>query len=728
MPTTLLEMLAESQQALNEATSTENEKRARLRHTDLEQELALCAQAAQEGYQKTAGHLEAIQALIDEAGTTVHDLGQTTSAQRGAPINDPISQQMQNSLTEMREIHDLAIAEIETNHRRLGTFNIVLFGRTMTGKSTLMEILTEGEGKSIGKGAQRTTRDVRSYEWNGLTITDVPGIAAYGGAQDDRTAIEAAGLADLIIYLITDDGAQEAEAEAVDLLRRTGNPILGICNVKKSVNNDLHIRRFLREQGKVFDPKRLDELVNTFHQLTGIDNQQSKINFKFAHLQARFIAAQPEHRERKTELIAASRFNDIEDQIYDEITRNGSFHRQRNFIETAARATYEIWQQTLSLKQAAYQIHDRMNDHVAETQTWQKQFHRSASTKIETTLKDTIGKLRRDIPAFVELHCENENLPANWERKVRQTDIHKQVRKLQDDLQQEVSEKVTTRIAEIVQELKDLQFRSEPLTIDASKISNHRKAWDWSIQGISGALGIAAIAALPIPPLAVALGIAAGVVQAIGMRFRRMFGNKAKGRQEAIGQIAPELHKNLDEVEDTLRTQLTDWLDKQLIGQQIFGLIQQIRTTASQAEKAARFYQFQVDGLNQRQQELNHDLLEALLSHIGEDPSTIEDLTAARVPGQALALRPTKGKQLARPTVDQLQAILQEPIEIFPSRCSRDYIIAWAFRLQPEAAAAIEIDQSRKLVHVDCQNSDPATSTRIEIAQQLTGLQITTSS
>ena len=55
-------------------------------------------------------------------------------------------------------------------------FSIVVFGRTMAGKSTLMEILTHGNGMSIGKGAQRTTLDVRDYHWQGMRITDVPGI------------------------------------------------------------------------------------------------------------------------------------------------------------------------------------------------------------------------------------------------------------------------------------------------------------------------------------------------------------------------------------------------------------------------------------------------------------------------------------------------------------------------------------------------------------------------
>ena len=37
-------------------------------------------------------------------------------------------------------------------------FTITVFGRTMAGKSTMMEVLTRGDGSSIGHGAQRTTR------------------------------------------------------------------------------------------------------------------------------------------------------------------------------------------------------------------------------------------------------------------------------------------------------------------------------------------------------------------------------------------------------------------------------------------------------------------------------------------------------------------------------------------------------------------------------------------
>ena len=161
---------------------------------------------------------------------------------------------MDNAIREMETLHDSALAEINSNRSRLETFNIVLFGRTMTGKSTLMEILNQGDGSSIGKGAQRTTRDVRSYQWNGLTVTDVPGIAAFEGGEDEKTAAEAAKKADLIIYLISDDGAQPAEAEAIDMLRKTGTSMLGICNVKRTVGTESDIKLFPSRPGQDIQP------------------------------------------------------------------------------------------------------------------------------------------------------------------------------------------------------------------------------------------------------------------------------------------------------------------------------------------------------------------------------------------------------------------------------------------------------------------------------------------
>lgn len=122
--------------------------------------------------------------------------------------------------------------DLERLHETQKEFTVLVFGRTMVGKSTLMEILTHGEGKSIGNGTQRTTRDVRDYHWNGLKVIDVPGIASFDGKEDDDLALSAAKSADLIMFLISDDGVQAEEAKHLANLLAIGKPVLGLINPK----------------------------------------------------------------------------------------------------------------------------------------------------------------------------------------------------------------------------------------------------------------------------------------------------------------------------------------------------------------------------------------------------------------------------------------------------------------------------------------------------------------
>ena len=137
--------------------------------------------------------------------------------------------------------------DLNNLRENLSKFSISLFGRTMAGKSTLMEIFTEGDGSSIGKGAQRTTLDVRKYQWNGLEITDVPGIGAFEGEDDEQIAFEAAKTADLILFLITDDAPQAVDAECFSKIVDLGKPIIGIMNVKKAIQDGNSLRLTTKE-------------------------------------------------------------------------------------------------------------------------------------------------------------------------------------------------------------------------------------------------------------------------------------------------------------------------------------------------------------------------------------------------------------------------------------------------------------------------------------------------
>ena len=227
----LLRILAESQTLLNKATESEECKRTETSGSELKRELAKLSQAARDAHAQASAQMGDLEGVIRNARNGINGL---MEADRGKEKREDnvVYEQINKAVDNMTTAHQTACKEIEHNLERLGTFNITLFGKTLSGKSTLMEILTKGSGKSIGKGAQRTTRDVREYTWNGMRITDTPGVAAFGGETDEDAAYAAAMQSDLITFLIADE-PQPTEVEHFARLRKTDKPMLGICNVKK---------------------------------------------------------------------------------------------------------------------------------------------------------------------------------------------------------------------------------------------------------------------------------------------------------------------------------------------------------------------------------------------------------------------------------------------------------------------------------------------------------------
>ncbi len=196
-----------------------------------------------------------------------------------------------------------------------------------------MEILTEGTGESIGKGAQRTTRDTREYSWknNNLKITDVPGIAAFDGQDDENVAYESAKQADLILFLITDDGPQAYEADCLSYLREMGKPIICVVNVKSSIQND-KLKLSIRDAEKKFDKERLDAIKDQFV-LYGknVGQNWDDIQFIYVHLLSAFMSQNEADTEIADKLHEISHIDDLTSQIIEQVETRGKYYRVKNF-------------------------------------------------------------------------------------------------------------------------------------------------------------------------------------------------------------------------------------------------------------------------------------------------------------------------------------------------------------------------------------------------------------
>jgi predicted GTPase len=122
---------------------------------------------------------------------------------------------------------------------RLSTFNLVLFGRTGAGKSSLIEALSSGDGEPISQGESDWTTDVREVHWRGSRLIDTPGIGGWGRTTS-RTVLEARAEdavadADVVILCFDTQSQQAGEfSKIAEWVSWYGKPVVAVLNSRNA--------------------------------------------------------------------------------------------------------------------------------------------------------------------------------------------------------------------------------------------------------------------------------------------------------------------------------------------------------------------------------------------------------------------------------------------------------------------------------------------------------------
>lgn len=155
----------------------------------------------------------------------------------GEKDSDSVAQQFDTLCTE-----ECARLKDVWNHRSqaLGDFNIVLFGRTGTGKSTLMEALSHGNGQSVSPGQSDWTVDIREVRWRDCRIIDTPGIDGWGRVASrttlEETARRAVETADIVLLCFDTQSQQVSEFKKVSQwVKEFGKPAVVALNVRDTL-------------------------------------------------------------------------------------------------------------------------------------------------------------------------------------------------------------------------------------------------------------------------------------------------------------------------------------------------------------------------------------------------------------------------------------------------------------------------------------------------------------
>lgn len=395
--------------------------------------LASCREAANRGASFAQRGLEQLDVTIQEGQKYIQNILTENTVKKDDPWNEQFQGMMKKQMKALGiagiRCRDEVRENIENRRREMEKFSITLFGRTMAGKSTLMEILCHGDGSSIGQGAQRTTRDVRTYEWNGLRITDVPGIGAFKGEEDEALAIEAAKKGDLIVFLLTDDNPNTTESQWMAKLRQMGKPILGILNVK--VNPDPDFELFQMDMESKFESQRLQEIIRQFFAFSHLSGQDwANTQFIPCHLLCAYEAQKEKDPERRKAYEEMSRFSDVTKALVDCVQQCGTMIRMKTFVDLAERPILDLRAEIQASLQAGHAGHDGLQSIMYEFQKRSQKFSSSFRKDKEQLLR-TMRTSLRNVDTFVEenYQAKQEEIEDRFKDFIERKDLNGQLQR-----------------------------------------------------------------------------------------------------------------------------------------------------------------------------------------------------------------------------------------------------------------------------------------------------------
>ena len=519
-------------------------------NTDIEEALHECQAYAQKGYDIASNTWNTIhQALLAEERKVKKVDKQQGKISRLA--DEELIKKKKQGLASFMEMDKELKQDLSYLQKQQKEFSVLVFGRTMVGKSTLMEIMTHGSGASIGNGSQRTTLDVRDYHWKGMKITDVPGIASFDGREDDRLALEAAKAADLILFLISDDGVQQEEAKNLAELRRLGKPVLGIINVKLGITEQVRSLDMKRLRNKMAERERIETICNQFRQFAGNFQQDwGDLTFVPVHLKAAYLG-----QDKNPELWEVSNFTEVEAYILSKVQQDGCFLRIKTFLDRViiplqGRMEMLYENSGISLTEA-FEYQKKCQ----ELTEWKKIFVEDSQEKFSNLCTRVKNKLARGIREFAEDNYENEDAGEDWKEYLQEE------LKLEADCMsflQERANKCSRKRRELMDSLKtELTFAGVNVEFDDISMDS---IFDTQFWGSAAAIAAGLISG----PIGIAIGIVTW-----------LFGSSKEEKiREAKAKLRAALQDAMDECGyvDTLMDSVAKTMNEEIFGKGVEGL------------------------------------------------------------------------------------------------------------------------------------------------------------
>jgi hypothetical protein len=463
-------------------------------------------------------------------------------------------------------------------HDLKAPMRVVLMGRTMAGKSSLLSALTGSNSERIGDGRQRFSRDTFgavASACQDIELVDTPGVGAHGGADDTEIALEAALSADVIVWVNSSDSIQEESSAALRLLGVIGKPIIVAVNCRQSLEGVGRLN-LLRFPDRVFGGREglLDEIKRHLA-FAGVEP------LAVVHIHA-LAAAGAVSSDIDHELLAASRIADLTDVLLREHEVHSEARRALRVVDGQRHSAEGL---ALALDVGAARLRSRATRDREMTRDVHARLNRLVSATGEAMAADAHSAVGRRRDWHLNVTDFGQKIQSDWDDEVAA---------LQKELTKSLDVRLSTLAREVDAAIQDAEAEWTAVPPDRfalRDLAGFDAVWGNRLAkagvGIAGsALGVAGGAWLG-GQIGGALGLATGpgaiVTAGVGfvvggiagwaaqhlkpladLMFLGKDGVLRKRREEVANQVGPILDQLTQEYEKAIKTRLDEMRDNLL--------------------------------------------------------------------------------------------------------------------------------------------------------------------
>jgi small GTP-binding protein len=470
-------------------------------------------------------------------------------------LNQSISENLSTGITNIEN-------SIDRKRENLSTFTVTLFGRTKAGKSTIREALTNGDGETIGKGSQRTTRDIREYYWNNLRVIDTPGISAYEGEEDVKIAESIIDESDLILFLVTNDSIQETEFEKLVQLKSQNKPIIILLNVKVDIDDEIYREIFLNEHREIVSLNGQAGHVERIKEYSKKYLGSSNIEILPIHALSAFKSTKVEDKNLSRELYNASNINKVKFMLRELIVNQGKQKRVLSFRDDYIyylRSLENIyWSSYKEIKPRIRYIQSKHN----EIKKWFGEFKNKGFETIDGEVSQIFTQLASEVDPFVDNYAGDKNAEKVWDGKVESYKIQEKINRIYRDLFEEATRHLNEFARQITFEASNLNFNN-----DMGDIGDLKKGIMGRIARWGGvALDVAWMVSLtnfwnPAGWVSAVIGVGGAIVTL----FSWLTGNDSKRFDRKKSEIKSDMKKQIKKMAKDTNKQLWDVFKKDIV-------------------------------------------------------------------------------------------------------------------------------------------------------------------